>query len=97
MTHQHVDGEGHDEHGDEEVGDTEAHDEVVGGGLETALTVDTEDDKDVAEEGEEREHDQDKGIVVLILGHGSGGVGRVSRVVVLLQKGEEVPVEVSKH
>lgn len=97
QTYQHIYGERHDEHGHQEVGEAEADDEVVGGGLQAALTVDAEDHQDVAEEGEEREDDEDEGVVVLGMGHGTGGVRRVPGVVELLQKREVVPVALTKH
>ena len=75
-THQNVDGERHYKDGDEEIGQREADNEVVGGRLEAALPVDSQDDKDVAEKGEEWKEDEDESPVVLFGGvSGLGAVG----------------------
>ena len=66
-THQDVDGEGHDESGDEQVGNGQTDDEVIGGRLQRSLFVDTEDHQNVAEDGEEREEDEDESPVVAFL------------------------------
>ena len=55
LPYQNVDGEGHDESGDEQVGHGEGHDEEVGDVLEELLPTHAQDHEHVAEDDEDAE------------------------------------------
>lgn len=60
-THQHVDGERHYEHGDEQIGDGQAHDEVIGDRLQGPLSNHGQYNQHVAEQGQTGDDDEDQG------------------------------------
>ena len=55
-THQWVDSPWHDEKADQEVGESQRHDQPVGRGLEALLQDDADDDQEVAQDGEHRKY-----------------------------------------
>lgn len=48
-THQHVDGERHHDDGDQQIGQRQRHNEVVGDGLQGALPIHGQNDQHIAE------------------------------------------------
>jgi len=65
VTHQHVDGERHYHEGDQQVGQRQADDKVIGDGLQGPFPAHADYDQHVAEQREYREHDQPERPIVL--------------------------------
>ena len=65
-TYQVVDGEGHDEGGEEKVSHRQGHYEVVGDGLQRTFLVYGHEHQNVAEHGEDWEQQQQQSPVVLL-------------------------------
>ena len=82
-----VNGERHHQSGDQQIGDGQTDDEVVGGRLEGPLPVNAQNDQHVAENGQQREEEEQKGPEVLgfvFVADGGAVVVRSVGVVVVL-------------